>query len=156
MLLCWEKYCNKDVLYVLRKSSLKLAHILKRYYEVTFINSIIIGKIRNWNKSILIKFTSCKTVDQPGYVTDNSRPCFYLWKIKLLYLFLHLLIQIWSQNHNCNVLNVFLIVFSIVLLIVLWPYSQWGPLSFMPLSWWVSDLGLAALPTLGAAPSPPD
>ena len=29
-------------------------------------------------------------------------------KIKLLYLFLHLLIQIWSQNHNCNYLNVFL------------------------------------------------
>ena len=35
---------------------------------------------------------------------------FYLWKIKLLYLFLHLLIQIWSQNHNCNALNVFFIV----------------------------------------------
>ena len=37
---------------------------------------------------------------------------FYLWIIKLLYLFLHLLIQIWSQNHNCNPLNVFFIVLS--------------------------------------------
>ena len=37
---------------------------------------------------------------------------YYLWKIKLLYLFLHLLMQTWSQNHNCNDLNVFLIVLS--------------------------------------------
>ena len=36
----------------------------------------------------------------------------YLRIIKLLYLFLHLLIQIWSQNHNWNVLNVFFIVLS--------------------------------------------
>ena len=34
-------------------------------------------------------------------------PSFYRWKIKLLYLFLHLLIQIWSKNHNCIYLNVF-------------------------------------------------
>ena len=40
---------------------------------------------------------------------------FYLWIIKLLYLFLHLLIQIWSQNHKCNVLNVFLSFLAIII-----------------------------------------
>ena len=40
---------------------------------------------------------------------------FYCWKIKLLYLFLHLLIQIWSQNHNCKDLNVFLPFLFIIL-----------------------------------------
>ena len=37
---------------------------------------------------------------------------FYRWIIKLLYLFLHLLIQISPLNHNCNALNVFFTVLS--------------------------------------------
>ena len=39
-------------------------------------------------------------------------PSFYRWKIKLLYLFLRLLFQIFPRNHNWNVLNVFFIVLS--------------------------------------------
>ena len=58
---------------------------------------------------------------------------FYRWKIKLLYLFLDLLIQIWSQNHKCNTLNVFLPFLPIIMRgqrmdrersNILWPSSQ--------------------------------
>ena len=37
---------------------------------------------------------------------------FYRWEKNLLYLLLHLLIQISAQNHNCNALNVFFTVLS--------------------------------------------
>ena len=43
-------------------------------------------------------------------------PSFYRWKIKLLYLFLRLLFQISPRNHNCNVLNVFLMVHTLTVL----------------------------------------
>ena len=69
---------------------------------------------------------------------------FYLWIIKLLYLFLQLIIQIWSQNHNCNVLNVFLSFLAIIMRgertvreqsengqSILWPLSQLGPLGIL-------------------------
>ena len=48
----------------------------------------------------------------PPGVSLKQDQSFYFWKIKLFYLFLHLLIQILSQNHNCNVLNGFFIVLS--------------------------------------------
>ena len=72
---------------------------------------------------------------------------FYLWIIKLLYLFLHLLIQIWSQNHNRNVLNVFLSFLAIIMRgqitvkeqsengqSILWPFSQPGLLGLSKLN----------------------
>ena len=40
---------------------------------------------------------------------------FYLWKIKLLCLFLRLLFQISPRNHNCNVSNFFLSFLAIIM-----------------------------------------
>ena len=85
------------------------------------------------------------TTALPSITDIRCFSSFYLWIIKLLYLFLHLLIQIWSQNHNCNALNVFLSFLAIVMRgqrtvkeqsekgqIILWPFSQSGPLGKKP------------------------
>ena len=58
-------------------------------------------------------FRKCWSVEPLYFLQTGIRyfSSFYRCKIKLLYLFPHLLIQIWSQNHNFNDLNVFFIVF---------------------------------------------
>ena len=40
---------------------------------------------------------------------------FYRWKIKLLFLFVHLLIQNSPLNHNCNAFNVFLPFIAVIM-----------------------------------------
>ena len=78
------------------------------------------------NQRILWPFSDCfVTILWPRIImvkngkTFNDRyirfSIFYRWKIKFLYLFLHLLIQISPQNHNCNVLNVFLPFLAIIM-----------------------------------------
>ena len=70
-------------------------------------------------------------------------PSFYCWKIKLLYLFLHLLIKISPQNHNCNALNVLLPSLAVIMWgqSILRPFSQPSPLGkfeiFDPARPWV-------------------
>ena len=57
-------------------------------------------------------FRKWRTTALPSMTSTRCFPSFYRWKIKLLFLFLRLLFQILPRNHNCNVLNVFLIVLS--------------------------------------------
>ena len=66
------------------------------------------------NKKILIVETFRKwwTTELPSMTGIWCFPSFYSWKIKLLYLFLHVKFQISPQNHNCNVRNGFFTVIS--------------------------------------------
>ena len=84
---------------------------------------LLVETFRNWWITAL-----------PSMTGTSCFPSFYRWKIKLLYLFLRLLFQISPRNHNCDALNVFLIVLSHNNARsengrrILWPFSLPGPL----------------------------
>ena len=52
------------------------------------------------------RFQQLWTTALPSMTGIRCFSSFYLWIIKLLYLFLRLLFQVLPRNHNCNSLNV--------------------------------------------------
>ena len=68
---------------------------------------LLLSHFHQWPILTLKTFRKWWTIAPPSMTAIWCFPSYYCWKIKLLYLFLYLLIQILSQNHNCNSCNIF-------------------------------------------------